>query len=430
LSGVRDWLLLSLTVGLAASITLSETTLVVLAIWLVLGPRPASPSPRWPLLAPLSVFAGWTVVAVLASARPMESLLAARGLLTLGAFYVLLYALPDARAAGRFATGLFIAVAVVALLSIAQVGFCPAEGTVTSGAAPIRLLFRKCARARGFFSIYMTLAGVLLLVLLSALPRLALAGRRAAWAVPAWLASVLALGLTEVRGAWVGFAVGGVGCALALRRRWIVLAALALVVAGALAAEPSTLKRLRSVGDLRDETTRDRLAMLVAGLGLARAHPIVGIGPGQVKNVYPAVAPPEALRRSTSHLHDTPLQIVVERGLPGLVAWTAIWVAFFRRAVRVLRRIPRSDDDARALIIGSMAAIAAFLVAGLFEYNFGDTEVLLVALSLMALPFVVERGLDPTGPDAPDGQRRRPLSFLTRQFSRTSASSRLRRDVR
>jgi len=36
-----------------------------------------------------------------------------------------------------------------------------------------------------------------------------------------------------------------------------------------------------------------------------------------------------------------------------------------------------------------MAAIAAFLVAGLFEYNFGDTEVLLVAVALMALPFTV-----------------------------------------
>jgi len=44
-------------------------------------------------------------------------------------------------------------------------------------------------------------------------------------------------------------------------------------------------------------------------------------------------------------------------------------------------------------VLGSIAAIAAFLVAGLFEYNFGDTEVLLVALALMALPFVVEREL-------------------------------------
>lgn len=36
----------------------------------------------------------------------------------------------------------------------------------------------------------------------------------------------------------------------------------------------------------------------------------------------------------------------------------------------------------------------AFLVAGLFEYNFGDTEVVLVAVALMALPFVVARVLD------------------------------------
>jgi hypothetical protein len=84
---------------------------------------------------------------------------------------------------------------------------------------------------------------------------------------------------------------------------------------------------------------------------------------------------------------------VVERGLPGLAAWIAIWVGFFGAAWRVFRRIPPADEEARALVLGSMAAIGAFLVAGLFEYNFGDTEVLLVALAVMALPFVVERDL-------------------------------------
>jgi len=391
---VRGWLLLALTLGLAASITLSEATLVVLAVWLVVGPRPAeAPRVGWPLLGPLAAFAVWTVIAALASPRPVESLVAARGLLTLGAFYVVLHALPDARAAERFATGLFVAVAAVALLSIVQVGFCPADGTVASGPAPVRLLMRKCARARGFFSIYMTLAGVLTPLLVSALPRLALGGRTVVWALPAWLVGVLALGLTSVRGAWVGFATGGVGCALILRRRWLVLGALVLVVAVALVVEPGLLRRVKSVGDLADDTTRDRLAMLDAGLGLAIAHPITGIGPGQVKRLYPLVAPPEALRRSTSHLHDTPLQIVVERGLPGLAAWIAIWVGFFGRAARVLKRVPATDERGRALVLGSMAAVAAFLVAGLFEYNFGDTEVLLVALSLMALPFVVERDL-------------------------------------
>jgi len=392
---LRDWLLVALTAGLAASITLSETTLVVLGFVLVLAPRGTRPRASWPLLGPLAAFAVWTLVAALASARPAESVLASRGLLTLAAFYVVLHALPDARAAERFLGGLLIAVAIVALASIVQVGFCPSSGTVDSTHAAVRLLMRKCGRARGFFSIYMTLAGVLVVVLVSALPRLALGGRLLAWAVPSWLAGILALGLTSVRGAWLGFVVGCAGCVLGLRRRWLVLAVLVLVLAGTFVAEPRLLDRVRTIGSAADETTRDRLAMLGTGLGLAIAHPIAGIGPGQVKNVYPSVASPEALRHSTSHLHNTPLQIVVERGLPGLGTWIAIWVGFFGAAWRVFKRLPPGDDGARALVLGSMAAIAAFLVAGLFEYNFGDTEVLLVALAVMALPFVIERDLDP-----------------------------------
>lgn len=392
----RGWLLLALTVGLAASITLSEVTLVVLAVWLALGRRRAGAARAgWPLLGPMAAFAAWTLAAALASPRPVESLGAAKGLLTLAAFYVVLHALPDRRAAARFATGLFIAVSVVALLSVVQVGVCPPAGTVQSEWAVVRLLFRKCARARGFFSIYMTLAGVLSLVLVSALPRLVRGGRSLAWTLPAWLAGALALGLTSVRGAWLGFAAGAAACTLALPRRRLALAALGLVLAGGLAAEPGVLQRARTIGDLSDDTTRDRLAMLEAGLALARAHPLTGVGPGQVKHLYPAWAPPEALRRSTSHLHDTPLQIVVERGIPGLAAWIAIWVAFFAAAARILKRIGAEDEEARALVLGSITAIAAFLVGGLFEYNFGDTEVLLVAASLMALPFVVARDLAP-----------------------------------
>jgi O-antigen ligase len=397
---VRAGLVLALMVGLAASITLAETALVLLAAWLAFGARrTGATGAGWPLLGPLAVFAGWTVVAALASARPLESLLAARGLLTLGALYVVFRVLPDVRAAERFAIGLFATVTVVALLSIAQVAFCPAEEAVTSVPAALGWFMRKCGRARGFFSIYMTLAGVLMLVLLSALPRVAYGGRTLVWGLPAWLAGVLALALTSVRGAWVGFAVGAAGCVIALRRRWVVLAAVVFVVvaAGTVTGDYELRKRVRSFGDLANDTTRDRLAMLGTGLGLAIAHPITGIGPGQVKHVYPAVASPAALRRSTSHLHNAPLQIAVERGLPGLAAWVAIWVGFFGAAVRVLRRIPATDQRARALVLGSMAAIGAFLVAGLFEYNFGDTEVLLVALSLMALPFVVERELRPMG---------------------------------
>jgi len=43
-------------------------------------------------------------------------------------------------------------------------------------------------------------------------------------------------------------------------------------------------------------------------------------------------------------------------------------------------------------VAGSVAAVAGFLVAGLFEYNFGDSEVIGLVWVVMAFPFVVESG--------------------------------------
>ncbi len=184
---------------------------------------------------------------------------------------------------------------------------------------------------------------------------------------------MVALALTYVRGAWVGLAAGAVVVLLTVRRRSVVAITLVVVVLAALAALPGVADRLRTIGTLRDDTTRDRLAMIKTGLSLTRAYPVTGIGPGQVKRVYPVAAGPDALRRSTSHLHNTPLQIAVERGIPGLLAWIAIFVAFLVHTVRLVRRLP--DGPERTLVIGVQAAIVSFLVAGLFEYNFGDTEV-------------------------------------------------------
>jgi O-antigen ligase len=142
---------------------------------------------------------------------------------------------------------------------------------------------------------------------------------------------------------------------------------------------------------MTDPTARERVAMIIAGRDLLRDRPIVGIGPGQVKRLYPQYAPPSAIRRHTSHLHNTPLQIAVERGLVGVGLWLLIIGAFGARVLKIWESLPAESVQDRALVAGCAAAVVAFFIAGLFEYNFGDTEVLLVAMSLMALPFVIER---------------------------------------
>jgi hypothetical protein len=56
----------------------------------------------------------------------------------------------------------------------------------------------------------------------------------------------------------------------------------------------------------------------------------------------------------------------------------------------LLRRLPSEATAERMLVVGSLAAIVAFLVGGLSEYNFGDSEVVMVAWALMALPWAVD----------------------------------------
>jgi O-antigen ligase len=388
LRGARTPLLVLLVLGLVASISLSQTTLVLLAVWLVLARCAGIVSRlRLPLALPLVLFVAWTVVAALASDDLRDSLSTCKNLMNLAGLWIVASTLEDARAARRFLAGLALALGVVAVLAIVQVGACPAEVPRASYGRVIVNFFRHCSRAHGFFSIYMTLAGVLVMLLTATLPRLLrLEGLRVV--APVWLVSVVALALTYVRGAWLGLAAGVLGVLASLRRRSVTVLVLIVVVIAALAAVPRIGERLHTLGSLRDDTSRDRLAMLKTGLSLVRAHPLLGIGPGQVKRVYPTAAGPDALRRSTSHLHDTPLQIAVERGIPGLAAWLAIFALFFVHTIRLIRRLPAENVD-RTLVVGVQAAIVSFLIAGLFEYNFGDTEVLLVMLSLMALPFVV-----------------------------------------
>ena len=99
-------------------------------------------------------------------------------------------------------------------------------------------------------------------------------------------------------------------------------------------------------------------------------------------------------------MHNTPLQILVERGAIGLAAWLWIWVAFYAKAIAVLRRLAPDAVVTRTVVLGSLAAITGFLVGGLSEYNFGDSEVVMVAWTMTALPWVVARDPAATASEA------------------------------
>ncbi len=386
-------------IGLALSITLTETALILLAVrWIV---RLARGEARrgWPLVAPIAAFAAVTLAAALHAAMPGDSLLASRTVLLLASVWIVRDALPDARAAERALLLLLGTMVITSFVGIAQVTYCaewPAAATRAGEAAPwlgrvipwATRLGTKCHRARGFYSIYMTLGGVLNILLLMTLPLLLRTRGRPRWAPLAWLVSLIAFALTYVRGAWVGFVAGIVLLGAWQRRGRALVLGAAVAFAVVVLLLPGVRARVRSIADPNDPTSSERVLMWRSGLAMARDHPWLGIGPGQVKRVYPGYADERVTNKSRGHLHNSAIQILVERGVPGLVAWLAIFAAFFVRAVRLARGVP-DDSRERALVIGAMAGMAGFLVGGLTEHNFGDSEVMLIAMLAMSVVGVV-----------------------------------------
>jgi O-antigen ligase len=95
---------------------------------------------------------------------------------------------------------------------------------------------------------------------------------------------------------------------------------------------------------------------------------------------------PDAVKPTNPHLHNVPMQIAAERGLPALGAWLWFVVTAFAGLFRLVRK-----SRNKSLAAAALGAMAAMLAAGLTEYNFGDSEFLMLLLVMITLPFAANR---------------------------------------
>jgi len=397
LEGALFPLLIALLVALMTSITVVGivTGLLIVVSLLRLFDPASRKRDRAPLGWPLLAFAVLTLVSALASDHPRVALFESKQLLGISLFIAAVNGFRDGDDVRRALRWLFVVTALVSIHGIIQVGACVSRVALPEWAAwALRLKLDVCRaspmfRAKAFFSIYMTLGGTLVIVLALMLARVARGARTAGLEVVTGVPAAIALALTYVRNAWLGFGAA-VLVVIGLTRRYAWLVGL-LVVAALAVSIPSPLRqRALSIVDPADPTARERLYFWDAGWRMVKDAPLLGLGPGGVKLHYPEYRDPAARRPGTGHLHNNVVQIAAERGAFGLAAWLSIWIAFFVQAVRIYARLPAARADDRALVAGSLAAVAGFLVAGLFEYNFGDSEVIGLTWVVMAFPFVVD----------------------------------------
>ena len=232
---------------------------------------------------------------------------------------------------------------------------------------------------------YMTYSGLLMLAATAAAARLLFEARDRAWPALVMPALLVALALTFTRSAWVGASVG-IASLLLLKDFRLVGAFPVLLAVGVAVAPPQVTQRFYSMFNLNDPTSRDRVAMMREGVRMIAADPLTGMGPNMVERQYIRFRDPEAVERVNPHLHNVPLQIAAERGLPALGAW--LW--FVGSAAAGLWALLRAGRH-RFLAACGLGAVFAMLGAGLFEHNFGDSEFLMLFLILLTLPFASER---------------------------------------
>jgi O-antigen ligase len=371
--------LLAFAAALQLSIAAADILLTIAAIlWVGLLVRNRERVEVPPMFWPLAAYAGATLVAAFFSVDPRTSLIDSKQL-------VLLIIVPLTY---RLFRGPRALLAVDVIITIGALS--ATWGIIQYLILNFDHLGRRPAGALGH---YMTYSGLLMLVACAAVSRVMFAKHHRAWAALVLPALVLALLFTFTRSAWVGACVG-IGL-LFLLRDFRLLGLLPVALAGFLAFAPAELTaRLYSTFSLTDPSNVDRVAMMKSGLRIIKDDPLTGVGPNMIIEVYPHYRDKTAVNQLNPHLHNVPLQIAAERGLPALLVW--IW--FIATLVRDFLR--RRKSDSPSLSNAGLAVIGAMLAAGLFEYNFGDSEFLMLFLVLVTLPYAAEAATGVPAPSA------------------------------
>ena len=335
--------------------------------------------------APILAFSIWTLLSASFSQDPVASHESAKKLVLFLLFYLGVDSLRQEGDRERIVDAALlggVVLAAGALLQYYFLGFDTLE-----------------KRPRSFLGHYMTASGLVMGVMVLAAARLAfravplkppsradlvrLGGLAAALAALVVPLSAWALLLSRTRNAWLGTVVGLAVVALLRAPR-----ALLLVPAGMAAVlilRPAPVMNRLTV---MDASSRDRYYMWQAGIDMILDKPVFGQGPGMILIRYPGYRWSEAPNPQTPHLHDNALQIAAERGLPCLALWLWLVAAAMADAYREARRGLSGPGWVAG---GTLAVMSAVMTAGLFEYNFGDSEVLMFTLLVAAMPYARRR---------------------------------------
>ena len=248
-------------------------------------------------------------------------------------------------------------------------------------------------RLTGFMGHWMTLSGGLMLVFIAMVGYVLFSAPKN---MTIWLAGLSFLGvmllLTLTRSVWIASLAG------LLVAAWLRFPTVKMLLVSGLGTlvlivclPDSIQKRLVSIWDPRHPSNSARLEIWSTGLEMVQTDPWFGVGPQRVSKVFFDYHPdPEVRHRGGFfwiHMHNNLLQFAAERGIPCALAWLWLVIRIAVDHYRGFRRARFPSLEKSIYAVGFLSVLALF-IAGLFEFNFGDSEILMVFLFLVSSPYV------------------------------------------
>jgi putative inorganic carbon (HCO3(-)) transporter len=402
----QDRLLLAVAVAAAALIHISIAASQIflgLGILLLLVFRQKLEFPR--IWIPLACFFFWTALADVLSPDPWGGRAQIRKFFVFF-FIPLIYGVFRRQFAKThyLITGWAIAATASGAWALIQFGIKYQHDTRAPQGFYMAYLAR---RITGFESHWMTFGALQLSVLSLLIAQFFFSSRkppRWMYASIAILSAAILLGWT--RSIWLG-AFGALLYLVWLWRPRMTLAVPLLAVVIFLAAPASMRQRMKSFVSPRADVDSNahRIVTWVTGVQMIKAHPWFGLGPERIAREFNSYVPADIPRPLPpgyyGHLHNIYLQYSAERGVPGmlLMMWfigLAVW-----DCARGIQRSGRVRSVQLFILHGTIAVTIGVLIGGLFEYNLGDSEVLMMFVSVVALGYAALENLKTEPPASP-----------------------------
>jgi len=203
-----------------------------------------------------------------------------------------------------------------------------------------------------------------------------------------FLLSLSSLILSLARSSWIGLVIAVSLILFYYKPKSLILVPIAISLIFLISPKEKK-ERALSIFSLKYRSNIERIEYLGAGIKIIKDYPLFGTGPDTVDKVFkdPKYGLSEETRRNV-HLHNNILQTAAERGIPTLLAWLTFMVLTF---ISLLKLLKNKNSTLKVLAVAALAAVLGLWTAGFFEYNFADSEITVLFLYLITIPFSLAR---------------------------------------